>query len=249
MNFSSANSASVITPGNDTLMIYLKVANSSTNAAASGVTVSTRNVLYNSDVDLTGASGGTQGVLVGSASATLDSCRVKVVSTCPAVITLSSAVVFGNTIYGSGGIGISMNTNSGCPFIRNNTIVGCAGDGIDIVTGTTTPQHIFGNLITDNTGVGIDATTTAVAVWSINNRFRDNSAATNSGTDWLSVDNARITTDTGGPETDYTASGSSDYSLIHLSPATNANEPKYSSIGALQRASAGAATSGGFFIQ
>jgi hypothetical protein len=256
LSVTTARSAGSIafSSGTDNVVVSCAIANSSTNAGAISITLGTRSILFNCDLNLTGASGGTAAVSSLSAGAIVDSCRIKVVSTCPGILISTSGTAFGNTIYGSGGIGISMNSTAGAPYIRNNTIAGCSGDGINIITGTTVLQRIIGNMITDNTGNGINMVSAANSAFIGFNRLRDNSASINSGTDWATATSyGQASTDTGTTgttATDYTNYAGNDFSLISASPATNANIPAYSSIGALQRnqiSSAGTGT--GFFIQ
>lgn len=248
INFSSANTGAAIALASDSVIKSCVVANSSTNAGATAVTSTTRGTVFDCDCSLTGASGGSAAILSTSASSVVDSCRITVTSsTAVAISAQSSAVIMFNTIYGCGGVGIAMTATSGTPYIRSNTIVGCGGDGIDIITGTTVLQRIVGNMLTDNGGYGIDGVSAANSIFAAYNRTRDNtSGATNLATDWIAATSyGHVTTDTGGASTDYTASGSGDYSLIAASPANSTGLPAYSSIGALQRTQTGgsAATS------
>lgn len=245
INFSSVNTGNAVSLAADSVLKSCVVANSSTGASAVAVGSTTRGTVIDCDVSLTGASGGQVAILSTFASSVVDSCRVTVTSsTAVGIQCQSSAVLIFNTIYGCGGVGISMNGTSGTPYIRSNTIVGCAGNGINIITGATVLQRIVGNMLTDNGGYGIDGVSAANAIFAAYNRTRDNtSGATNLATDWISATcYAHVTTDTGGASTDYTASGSGDYSLIAASPATSAGLPGYASIGALQRSQTGGST-------
>lgn len=225
------------------------VSNSSTNAGATGIAGNTAgDTVFDCDALLTGASGGANAISVQAAGAVADSCRVNVVSSTAAGIACnsSSAVLF-NTIYGNGGIGITMQTTSGRPYLRSNTIVGCAGDGIDIVTGTTVLQRVVGNMMTDNGGYAVDFNSAAVGAFVAYNRTRDNtSGAYNLATDWVTATSyGNVTTDTGGPSTDYVDEPGDDYNLIAASPATSASIPQFASMGALQRDQTGSGGSGG----
>lgn len=243
LSLSGAPSAGVITLGAECAIKSCAVTNSSTNASAAGISAtSTGNETFDCDASLTGASGGTAAINAQAASSAVDSCRITVTSSTAAGITCNNtSIIYGNTIYGNGGLGITMPTTSGRPWMRNNTIVGCGTDGIDIVTGTTALQRVVGNMITDNGGYAVDFNSAAVGAFVAYNRTRDNtSGAYNLATDWVAATSyGNVTTDTGGASTDYTNTGGGDYSLISGSPATSAGLPQYASIGALQRSQTG----------
>jgi hypothetical protein len=104
----------------------------------------------------------------------------------------------------------------------------------------TYPQLVIGNHITDSTGWGIDCGydgTAQLAGIFIANRTRDNaSGAINGFDDWATGTSiGHVTTDTGGPETDYTDAGSNDYTLISAAPAKGVGLVPYMDIGGLQR--------------
>lgn len=111
---------------------------------------------------------------------------------------------------------------AGTPVIHGNTIAKNSSDGINIITGATSLQRITDNLITDNGGHGINGVSAANAVFDPSNRFRDNTLGnTNLATDWMTLGSivGIVTTDTGGPETDYVGYASNDFRLINGSPA------------------------------
>ena len=233
--------------GNDSAVAHCILENSSTNGSASCLTVSSRGVVFNSDVYMSGASGGSTAITATSASCRVLGNRIRVTSsTCPAVTIQSSTVVAKNTIFGGGGVGIAITATSSANCIIDNTIVGCAGDGIDMITGSTNLQFIAGNMITDNTGNGVDLVSSANAVFMAANRFRDNAASVNSGSDWVTatrymgVDSGT----TGDTSTDYENYGAFDFRLKNTSPATSAGIPLKASIGANQRDQTGAGGGG-----
>jgi len=242
-------SNAVVNMGSECCIKSCSVVNSSTNAAAIAISAgATGDETFDCDASLTGASGGTAAISAQAASSAVDSCRVTVTSSTAAGITCNNtSIIYGNTIYGSGGPGIVMPTTSGRPWIRNNTIVGCGGDGIDIITGSTALQRVVGNMITDNGGYGVDFNSAAVGAFVAYNRTRDNtSGAYNLATDWVTATSyGNVTTDTGGPSTDYVDEPADDYNLIAASPATSASIPQYASMGALQRDQTGSGGSGG----
>jgi hypothetical protein len=92
----------------------------------------------------------------------------------------------------------------------------------------------MGNMITDNTGDGIDMVSTSNAAFASNNRTRSNANGYNNAGDWLTATKYDDVTTAGAASTDYVNSGSNDYTLILTSPATATGNPKYLDIGALQ---------------
>lgn len=212
-----------------------KVVNSSTNAAAQAITVATSAVVIDNDLALTGASGGSAAITAATASGRILGNRI---NGGPAMgVNVSSNVsVVDNLIYSSTGIGISVSATGAAPLIYGNTIVQGGGDGIDIITGTTVLQCVVNNMITDNTGNGIDGVSAANAIFASHNRTRDNGAADNSATDWLAATKySHVTTDTGSITTDYVDPGSTNYQLISTSPAKGVGHFNYRDIGAYQR--------------
>ena len=255
LNIVANVSNTVVTFPNDCAIVRCRIENSSTNTASGGVSLSARNILFDSDVVLTGVSGGATGYAVNAtgASCRVVGCRIKVTNTAPAIIAQSSALIAKNTIFGSGGVGIDMTSTAGSPHFLDNTVVGCAGDGINIVSGATGLQFMAGNMFTDQTGVGIDMVSAANAGFLAYNRLRDNSSSINSGTDWVTATSYghQDTGTTGTTATDYVDYAGNDFRLVPTSPATSANLPAKGSIGALQRdqTSSGGGASAHTFVQ
>ena len=246
----SASNAAV-SVGTDGVIMRCSVTNSSTNASAVGIGASSvsRSVVFDNDVFMTGASGGAAGINTNAGTAVrIRYNRVKVTSaTAPGIALYVSSSAIKNTVYGSGGIGIYVASSAWSGTIEDNTIVGCGGDGINVITGLTGLGFITGNMVTDNTGDGIDMVSTSNPTFAAHNRTRDNAAGYANTGDWLTATKyGDVTTDTGGASTDYTDSGANDYSLIAASPATSAGIPAYASIGALQRSQTGSG-GGGLF--
>lgn len=151
-----------------------------------------------------------------------------------------------NQIYGCAGYGIT-NANTtvgGSTCVLGNTIAGCTNDAIAIVGNTAAMMTIVDNCITDNSGYGINAGNVGNIVFISNNRTRDNTGgAINAASDWFSAMGwGEVTTDTGGPETDYTNVSITDYRLISASPAVGVGLPLYYSLGAVQPQSTGGTT-------
>ncbi len=225
--------------GADSAIKSCVVSSSSTNAAGVAVTLSgARCVLFDSDVTMTGVSGGTAAVNITILNARVIGNRINGGATTGVRIFVSNAtpVIAMNTIFTSTSNGItSIDVGIGS-CILYNTIVSGSADGINIATGNTSLSTIIGNMITDNSGDGIDMVSTSNAAFTAYNRFRDNANVYANAGDWItSTSYGDVTTDTGGPETDYVAAGSNDYRLILASPAINAGSPLYAAIGALQR--------------
>lgn len=241
LNLSGSVSNVVLSIGADSVCLRTKVVNTMNNANASALSASgARDMTFDCDLDCTGAAS-TAAVTVAAAASTLIGCRAKVVSTASVVLCNNSSRILFNTIYTGGGPGISMNNTGGTPLIGWNTVAGNAGDGIDIVTGTTPLQHIIGNMSTDNGGFGVDLNSAAVASFLGYNRYRDNTSGNiNSGTDWASATNYGAVI-SGGGTSDYVSAGSPNfnYNLVSTSPARQANLPLYAAIGALQPQSSG----------
>lgn len=228
------NSALVQIAGNSAI-VACKAANASTGASGMGLYGSSANAcVFNSDAS-TGAGGLGAIVLVGNGASAIGN-RTTGGAMGIRMYSLYQ-VAINNTIYTQATDGIGFNSANLGGLLLNNTIVGCTGDGIDMPNSTTVQTVLVGNMLTDNGGYGINLNNAACAAFLAYNRTRDNtSGPINLGTDWVSATNYNhVTTDTGGASTDYTASGSNDYSLIAASPATSAGIPAYSSIGALQR--------------
>lgn len=240
-----APNSGTVTIANDSVVLRSAITNSGTGASAVALNcASTGALVFDNDVTMSGASGGSVAISATSLC-NVDSNRITVTQAIPAISCNNSAVVYGNTIYSSGGVAISMQTTTGRPWIRNNTIYGCSSDGVDIITGTTALQRIIGNMVTDNGGYAVDFNSSSVAGFVAYNRTRDNtSGAYNLATDWVAATSyGNVTTDTGGASTDYVNAGSGDLNLISGSPATSVGIPRYSSIGALQRDQTGSAGS------
>lgn len=238
LNFSGNPSNPLVAVPSDSAARSCKAVNASTNAAAVAFSVGSRSILFDSDAELSGGSGGGSAVSCGSAAG----CRIFAnrIKGGPATgITGGTATPFicGNTIFESAGPNIAVTNTAGALVVVFNTVVSGTGDGIDVVANSTVSHFIAGNMITDNGGIGVDMNTAAGAAFLAYDRTRDNvGGATNLGTDWIGATSyGNVTTDTGGPSTDYVDSASDDFRLIAASPATSAGLPEEASIGALQR--------------
>lgn len=239
LKVSSANTGSgngtikLITGTNDALK-RCYIINSGTNANSTALAVANVSHIVDCDVSLTGASGGNAAISTTvSGGARIVGCRI---TGGPSVgISGAPGVVAFNTIYSSAGNAINLTSVSTLSAVLYNTIVGGGADGINVVTSTTQNQLLVGNQITDNTGDGINMVSTSNGAFAANNRFRDNASTYNNFGDWITATSYNdVTTDTGGPETDYMNFSGNDYNLIWESPARGAGNPLYADIGALQ---------------
>lgn len=235
---STGGTGSTVQIGANSIITRCYVQNSATAGGSIAVNLSTavNAAALDCDVFQTASSGGATALFLAGTSSRAIGNRVRSTSG-SGIVCRSSALVLNNTVFNCGTVGIFMDQTTGAPQIIGNTIYGCTGDGIDIITGTTGLQFIVGNMITDNGGYGVDFNSASVAGYVAYNRTRDNtSGAYNLATDWVAASSqGDVTTDTGGASTDYVDAGGLDFSLIRTSPATSAGLPAYSSIGALQR--------------
>lgn len=232
----AASSGSIAVSGNDVYLKRCVAVNSSTNANANGIfTNGARDSIIDCDATLSGASGGNSAINSTSASGRIIGSRIK---GGPGIgLTLAGTnqtqVVAFNTIYASTGNGIVTTTTGGGSSILYNTIVGGGADGINILTGTTASYLIMGNMITDNTGNGLNMVSTSNAAFTSNNRYRDNGTNIANGGDWITATKYDDVT-SGNGTSDYWNSGSNDYRLLWSSPAVGSGNPLYADIGALQ---------------
>lgn len=140
--------------------------------------------------------------------------------------------IIGNVIVGCG-IGIDKTLASGRVYVCNNTISGCGGDGIRIVTTTTNVFSIIGNHVTGCGGFGINLNTPAAPFVLSHNRLRNNTSGNvNGGGDWATAQTWLHVTTAGSNAADFTNSGSSDYSLKTTAPGFGKNVAALANIGA-----------------
>jgi hypothetical protein len=220
--------------GNNRVAKRCSITNTSTSANTVGVMLlSTNDFLIDSDVSLTGASGATSAVNVQSSSKVIG-CRITGGPAAGIQITVNSApFILFNTIFSSTGNGIASTTTGSVIMAVGNTIVAGGADGINIATGSTFLQCFVNNMITDNTGDGIDMVSTSNAAFVSNNRFRDNANTYNNAGDWITSTKYDDVT-SGAGTSDYVNAAGNDYNLKWSSPGRGAGSPLYADIGALQ---------------
>lgn len=233
INANSARSGFTITAG---WVQWCNATNSSTNANAGGISSA---FPWDNDFAMTGASGGVAGIQASTGLAIAN--RGTTGNTAAVGIALQGSsrqsMALHNTLYDCGGAGISVAGTTTTALIVGNTIQGGAGDGIDIVASSTVFALIQNNIITDNGGWAIDLNNTSTGAIVKHNRFRDNvSGQVNGGSQlYTEMVFGNVTTDTGGPETDFVDASGLDFRLIASSPAVSVAIPAAMSMGALQR--------------
>jgi hypothetical protein len=228
------NQGTVRIAGTDTYTKRCSITNSATNANSTAiVAAATRGGVFDSDVVLSGASGGKAAIDIQAATTRVIGCRIKGGPSIGINIGATGSTIALNTIYASVGIGISVATTTAGPTVLYNTIVGGSADGINVITASTVSQIFIGNMITDNTGDGIDMVSTANAAFVSNNRFRDNANTYNNAGNWITSTSYDEVT-SGAGTSDYVNAAGNDYNLKWSSPGRGAGSPLYADIGALQ---------------
>lgn len=195
------------------------VTNASTGSSAVGVlaAVGTSSVLNN---DVTMSSGHASSIGISSVGTVMYN-RVSMPASGTAIAITNNngkPVAFNTLIDGTTGI---TKLTVGAEFTCfNNTIYGCSGDGIDIITSSTALCYVFNNLIVDCGGYGVDFNTSTCMKLLFNNRFRDCAGGNYNGEgDYGTAGkHGDVTTDTGGPETDFVDYASGDFALLSGSP-------------------------------
>lgn len=240
LNITGANTASAtLTLTNNDFVLRCKIENSANNVNGIGIDMGNGSGrVFDNDVSQTGTSGGCAisgpGITGGAIIAN------RLTSTTGPGIRWNSAnqggLVILNTIHTCGTDAISGTSTNLNAAIGLNTFVGCTGDGIDLAAQGSL-IFIFDNMITDNGGWAGTFGGAASAVITAYNRTRDNPSGTyNNATDWIAATSfSEVTTDTGGPSTDYVDSTTQDYRLIAGSPGTSAGLPSAISMGSNQR--------------
>lgn len=239
----TAVSNAAMSTGASIIVRSCKLVNSSTNAAAVGLSLATAGICIDCDTSLTGASGGTAALQMGGSGSKAIGCHVVGGPAVGVQVSIANAVAEENLIVGCASHGIAVTVTSASLNARGNTITGCGGDGINVVTSNTVIQSFTSNLISDNTGYGINMVSTGNAALLANNRYRDNTAGNvgNAG-QWASgTDYSPITS--GNGTSDFMDSAGGDYSLKSTSPAVGTSQPYARSMGAFQRPAIG----GGIF--
>lgn len=214
LNFTGSHSGYWFRTGNQNLVVNCAFNNANTGGHIA-VLVNTSNTgLVDCDVISAGTA---QAVNIGVGTSYAVGCRIKCSGSGGVGLQIDqTASAVNNTIYECGGHGISVPSTGSSVTLIGNTVQGCGGDGIRLANGTTGNPRIVGNHLTDNGGYAINFQTSTCSKMLTHNRTRDNtSGAINGGGDWADGTSIRhVTTDNGTASSDYTASGSQDFSLL-----------------------------------
>jgi hypothetical protein len=241
LNMNGNTGDPILETDENSMSVGCRMLNVNTNNNLMCLRVRNRGIAFECDCVHAGATGGEYLLEMGS-DVKVDSCRLITASpNCKGIKLESSATIFGCLVKGNGGIaGIHAEYDNRNGFIRNNTILGFV-DAFYVAT-TQSPLIVAGNMITDNSGYAFNLVGNSCPILIGPNRIRDNALGSiNLGGNYTDCGRIypTITTDTGGPETDYVNAAAGDYNLISASPGKEANTWKWSDIGAFQRKDAG----------
>ena len=241
---------SILMNGANIAAYNCKLENSGTGASGVCLYMTVRSTLFACDISLTGASGGTAALTMAAATTGNRVIGSYINGGTASGISVQSSgsqvLICHNVIAGHTKHGIALTSADAVGYgavILYNTICKKTGSGtfdaINFATGLTYHHVVIGNHITDHGGTAyaINMTSTSNAAFLAFNRTRDNtSGAIGNGGDWITATTlGHVTTDTGGPETDYTDNSTNNFSLISAAPAKGAGLPAYLDIGAMQR--------------
>lgn len=226
-------------------IISCRIINTQNNASARAFQADDSCLVVNSDFDCTGAAHAT--VCAVSTNSYVKASRFHGTDT-DALLTTDNSQVINSLFYGnSSSIGIDVISVSGSGIV----IDGCTFQGIG--TAVRLPNSVnaafiiaINNICTDGTK-WIDSQyvgTATMALVESNNRTRDVTTLL-TGMEGISI--GAVTTDTGGPETDYVDYAAGNFRLIAASPANAVGLTPYMDIGAYQREQAAAGGGGGSF--
>lgn len=239
LNITAALSTAIITSAtvDDFSIISCNVVNTQNNASARGVTADDRIRLFNSDFSCTGAA---HGIVVAVSTASLmHTCRFHGTDT-DVLLSMNDAIVVGCVFYGNASsIGIDC-TSQGTIL---TTVIGCTFYGIGTCVRLPNAANVgvlvfINNCATDSSAwISSQYSATAnMAAIEMNNRTRDVTTLL-TGIEPIAV--GEVTTDTGGPETDYVDAAAGNFRLISTSPAVGVALTPYMSMGAYQLAAGG----------
>jgi len=143
--------------GINTSIKNCSIDNASTGAAATGVTVNTSGSAINSDLALTGASGGLAAIYVIGTSVDIEHCLVWDSSADGIQAIVSNVTVTSTTIYDCAGNGFNFNTTTvGRSFILKSCTIAYCGTGVETANAAyTSLSYILNCHITDNSDYGI----------------------------------------------------------------------------------------------
>lgn len=220
INFTGTRSGTLVTiTGADTLFVNCRFHNASTNTAAAAM-LSNGSRTRMVGCDCTCASGSTTSAAnFQSAGGIMYGCYAS--NPVGAAFNCRGTAVLAHCVAASSAIGITMDSTTGNPTMVGNTIYGCSGNAIDIVASTTGNPAILCNHVTDNGAYAFDFNGSTCAKQLCYNRTRDNASGVfDAADDWTNGTTIlHVTTDNGSASSDYTAVGSSDFSLVFAAAA------------------------------
>ena len=224
------------------------VLNADNNFGTVGVTVREGGGTLECDFSLSATSGlGNYVLRLEGQGCKIDSCRIITNCSTSGGINVVDrwGTIYGNLIRGAGGgYGIySDGDTNRHAYVRNNTITGWA-DAVRVTGALDSLLYLGGNIVTDNSGYAFNMMSVNGEVIIGPNRTRDNVLGDVNGvSQWAFAGRMfpTVTTDTGGPETDFVNAAAGDYRLIAGSPARNTNVPKWSDLGAYDYKESGGA--------
>ena len=207
---------------NNIHFISCKITNTQNNSLASLMTLNLKEKLINCDFECTGASHATMIIL--KDDTVVYGCRFKPANN--KGLNMENGALVGNVFIGSGIVDTNMvgvrvaARNDGCWVIANNTFYNfhTAIELDNIGNANTVP--IINNHVTDCAVYIQEDQGVAYDTLELNNRTRDNTTPRASTGDNVVI--GEVTTDTGGPETDYTDESTDDLSLITGAPGRDA---------------------------
>lgn len=206
--------------------------NSQNHAAARCLYLDEDVVVVNSDVECSGASHGA--VVTADNRSILLGCRIKGVANSPLIVTPSFIKAVGVLFIGNNtGTGIQQTGAVAGSYIGNCTFYNL-GTAIECTSASPSAIPVLINNHATDCSKWLDYTGGGtLAVIEVNNRTRDNTTPRTGIGDGVNM--GEITTDTGGPETDYTDHSSDNFRLITGAPGKAAGIVAYTDCGAYQR--------------
>lgn len=205
----------------DSVILSCRIVNGQSSTAAQAVYLDNGVTIIESDLV---CSGGTHGVVVQvDTNPKVIGCRLVGTSTTATIFTGQGGFVEDNTfIGGSSSVGVVIENFIYPTLIKNNTFYNL-GTAIQTPNSTQIAYLIIINNHITDCGIAIynsyQATDTHSLI-ELNSRTRDNTVSRSGFDNSLNI--SEVTTDTGGPETDYVDAPNGDVTLIATAPAVDA---------------------------
>jgi hypothetical protein len=206
-------------------IVHCKVVNSANNANAIAIEFDNFCGIVNCDVECTGADH--NAVCSGDSSTRMLYNRIKATAASESVVFMRFGSFVGNSVTAAGGVGVEFEsafptTATNGALIASNTIYNAsrAFDFASIAT-TMAGVNVINNHVTDCTYKYYISAATALFMIEQNTRSRDITSGNNNLDDG-SINMGEVTTDTGGPSTDYEDASIGDLRLISAAPGIDA---------------------------